>query len=147
MTKLTVHLQKVSKDNQQKIVEIATYENQTDFYPSIESSLELAARYKNAHPFAVFLGEEICGFLLIGIDEITKLWKIYRLVIDKNYQRQGIGRAAMELALSELKDNHGAGEVLIVYQEENIIAANLYCTLGFIRYGKEGNKILAKVML
>ena len=84
---------------------------------------------------------------MYGIDEETKLWKIYRLVIDKSYQRQGIGRAAMELALTELKNHHGADEVLIVYNEDNVNAIELYETLGFIQYSSEGKRILAKVKL
>jgi diamine N-acetyltransferase len=147
MTKPSIKLQRVTEDNHLQVVGITTNENQTDFYPSIESSLELAAKYENAHPFAILLGEEVCGFLMYGIDETTKLWKIYRLVIDKRYQRQGIGRVVMELALSELKNHHGANEVLIVYNEENTSAINLYRSLGFVQFGNEGKRILAKTIL
>ena len=147
MTRPTIHLEEVTEDNLQRVVGITTYENQTDFFPSIESSLELATNYDNAYPFAVLLGKRVCGFLLYGVDEATRSWKIYRLVIDKNYQRQGIGQAAMELALSELKNIHGAGEVLIVYQQDNVSAIKLYEKLGFIQYDREGKRILAMMKL
>ena len=58
---------------------------------------------------------------------------IWRFMIDKNYQRKGYGRAAMQQAL-ELVRSFPCGEseyCWISYEPENEAARNLYLSFGF----------------
>lgn len=140
-----VRVVKLTEELQPKVLSIRAYEDQNRFFPDIESSLELALRYRNAQPLAVLTGETVCGFALYGIDYETKKWKVFRLVIDKEFQNKGVGTRAMTLILEMLRNEHNATEILLVVDDENAIAQNLYEKLGFTRYDTREDKLLMKI--
>jgi diamine N-acetyltransferase len=140
-------LVEVTKENLPELLEIKLFHHQEPYLPTIESSLEMAERYPDARSLGIRLGHEICGFALYGIDEQTGCWKIFRFYIDKEYQSLGIGRKAIELLLDLLHDEQDATEVLVVYNEDNKVAERLYEKPGFAAYGRNGDKVLSKLLI
>jgi diamine N-acetyltransferase len=93
-------------------------------------------------PYAIFYEEKLVGFLMFNSvqEELEGYW-IYRIMVDKEYQGKGIGKAATDLMISEMAKLPNAKKIIVGYHPENLGAHNLYSSLGFIdngdRFGKE----------
>ena len=66
-------------------------------------------------------------------------------MVDVEYQKQGIGRAALELALNEISTKN-CRKINIIYSPKNSVAAKLYASFGFKQVGiaEDGDIIVQK---
>jgi diamine N-acetyltransferase len=110
--------------------------DQRDFVASNFSSLIEAWTDDWAHPFAICQGDKMVGFSLVAFERQDKVWWICRLMIDKKWQGQGYGRAAMIQIINRLKQVPGCDRVLIGHHPDNLRAQKLYLSLGFQRTGR-----------
>ncbi len=60
---------------------------------------------------------------------------IWRLMIDKDQQGKGYGRAAMQEAIRLLKTRPDCKEIWLDFTPGNVVAARLYLSLGFEQMG------------
>ena len=58
-------------------------------------------------------------------------------MVDRKFQKQGVGRQALELALSEIKNVENLKEIEICYNPENPVAKSFYSSFGFIEVGMD----------
>ena len=75
---------------------------------------------------------------------------IWRLMIDKRYQKRGYGREAIKLALDFIRTwPCGKAEYCsLSYEPENEVARELYRSMGFIENGEmDGDEIVAVLKL
>lgn len=140
-----VTIEPVTASNSAAVIDLAVEEFQSEFVPDVASSLELAAQYADARPVALKERGAVIGFALYGIDKFTGNWKIFRLLIDRNCQGRGLGKSALEQIVCEMRYIHRATDILVCYHPENQVARELYRRFGFLEYGLEDNKILAKL--
>jgi diamine N-acetyltransferase len=70
-------------------------------------------------------------------------------MVDQRYQKSGIGRAALNLALNEIKTSDKVKEIEICYDPENPVAKNFYSSFGFQEVGldEDGEDMLAVIKL
>ena len=70
---------------------------------------------------------------------------IFRFMVDQRYQNAGIGRKALNLALTEIKANDQVKEIEICYDPENPLAKDFYASFGFQEVGldEDGEDMLA----
>ena len=128
---------------------MAPFESQYAFVA--DNCYSLAEAYANisagryAQPFGIYNGETPVGFLMIGYniadneDDPVKFpllvnnYLIWRLMIDKKYQKKGYGREAMKLALEFIRTFPcGKAEYCwLSYNPENEAARKLYSSFGF----------------
>ncbi|MFJ7406857.1 MULTISPECIES: GNAT family N-acetyltransferase [unclassified Lysinibacillus] len=93
-------------------------------------------------PYAIYLNEKVVGFLMYNSvqEELDGYW-VYRIMVDKEFQGKGIGKAATKLMLTEMAKLPNSKKVVVGYHPENLGAHHLYASLGFIdkgnRFGKE----------
>jgi diamine N-acetyltransferase len=73
------------------------------------------------------------GFLMYRPADfgLGKVWAIYRLMVGKDYQGKGYGRAGMVCLLEYLRAIPGYNAVLISFVPDNDAAQKLYASLGF----------------
>ncbi|SER08497.1 GNAT family N-acetyltransferase [Streptococcus gallolyticus] len=108
-----LRLEKVNGKNVWDILRLKVSESQKNFVASNDVSIIEAytAITANGHafPFGLYDGEKPVGFLMIGFD-IDDYWddapeiargnyNLWRLMIDESYQRNGLGKEAVRLAL------------------------------------------------
>lgn len=94
-------------------------------------------------PFAVLRGDLVVGFVMHGIDPDDDSAWIGGLVIDRTRQRQGIGRAVVDLLVARAAAE-GRSSALS-YEPANAGAKALYALAGFIETGEtEGDEIVAR---
>ena len=144
-----VRLVKVDTKNFDALIDLKPFESQENFVaPNIYSLAEACANTaegRYAQPFGIYDGETPVGFLMIGFDIadedadrekypfLNNNYLIWRFMIDKNHQKKGYGKAAMQLALDFIR-TWPCGEAeycWLSYEPENETARKLYRSFGF----------------
>lgn len=155
--------QEITNKNIWKVCGLEPFGEQKDFVAeNIQSLAEAYATRNegnNAMPLAVYNDEELIGFVMIGKgtvgneDEsslIRENYSIWRLMIDKHYQGQGLGRQTLDAAIALIRTFPfgEAKKVWLSYEPENTRAKNLYARYGFVENGEMcGNEIVAVMEL
>lgn len=143
-----VELRDIVFENVDSVLSLAPEENQQQFVEPVSKTIAMAfAGINEGCPGflqVIYFDEKPAGIILIGrspvgekeSEVLQKFEYVYRLMgffIDKQYQRKGIGKRSLTLALEKLKA-YNKGEPLPVYLEchkENKIAISLYEAVGF----------------
>ncbi|MGN1148045.1 MAG: GNAT family N-acetyltransferase [Lachnospiraceae bacterium] len=158
-----MELRKVDKTNIWKIVQLSVEEEQSDFVATnTESILEAYTTITSgdvALPFGIYDDDIPVGFVMFGYgttgdeDEpavAVDNYCIWRFMIDKAYQHQGLGRKALLLSLDYLRSfpcGH-ADYCWLSYEPENEAAKALYRSVGFMENGEVcGEEIVAVLKL
>ena len=81
--------------------------------------------------FIVCVEEEDVGYLWMNEENVT-LW-ITAIVLEEQWQRQGIGGQIIKRLIKECKDN-GKKAIELGVQQNNKTALNFYQKMGFIKY-------------
>lgn len=110
--------------------------DQRDFVATNLSSLIQAWSDRSAHALAIHSGSRMVGFALVALEPHERVWWICRLMIDRDAQGLGFGRAAMTQILERLKRAPGCDRVLIGHHPNNSPAQRLYLSLGFRPTGR-----------
>lgn len=76
------------------------------------------------------------GFALVAFERQEQVWWICRLMIDRQAQGHGFGRAAMMQIIDRLKRTPGCHRVLIGHHPDNRVAQRLYYSLDFRPTGR-----------
>ena len=97
-------------------------------------------------PYAIYAEDKIVGFLMYNSvqEELDGYW-IYRIMVDKEHQGKGIGKAATKLMIAEMAKLPNAIKIVVGYHPENIGAHSLYSSLGFIDHGDRFGKEMAVI--
>ncbi len=85
-------------------------------------------------PLAVLFGGVVVGFVMHGIDPVENSAWIGGLVIDRAYQRRGLGRAVVDVLVGRAAAQ-GRPSALS-YEPENEAAKALYASEGFVESGE-----------
>ena len=133
-----VHLRTVTLDNFHECMSLEVDDNQKGFVASNVKSLAEAYVNPNLFPLAIYDGKvagyekpqlPIVGFTMYEITDGVGF--ILRLMIDRKYQRQGYGQAAMLEVIRRLKLYPEVEIIATSYVRGNETASKLYRSLGF----------------
>lgn len=159
-----LRLEKVTGKNVWSILKLSVSQEQESFVaPNDVSIIEAyTAITENgyAFPFGIYEDDIPVGFLMVGFDaddywedapSIAKgNYNLWRLMIDKNYQKKGYGKEAVRLALEFIK-TFPCGKAdfcWLSYEPENEVAKRLYHSFGFAETGEmDGDEIIAVLKL
>ena len=158
-----MELRKVTSENLFSIVKLTVNESQQNFVASnTESILEAYVTVTAGNvalPFGLYEDGKLVGFIMfgyggIGEEDEPKICEgnycIWRLMIDGRFQGRGLGKKAMEAALSYIRTwPCGKAEYCwLSYEPENTVAAGLYRSFGFVENGEmDGDEIVAVLKL
>ncbi|MEU3301137.1 GNAT family N-acetyltransferase [Streptomyces sp. NPDC006678] len=116
-----VQLREVTDDNWDAVRALRVRRDQKQFVASVSRSLKDAAKTPEANPWyrAVYRGDEPVGFVMLSWKPPAGPYKgrhfLWRLLIDKRYQKRGIGRDALA-QIAALVRADGATELLTSYE-------------------------------
>lgn len=128
-----VTLRDLTRDNWGECIRLTLHGNQQG---NLASNVETIAesKFEEHHRLrAIYHNDRLVGLLAYAHEDDPpddELFWIFRLMVDKNYQRQGIGLAAMRLAITEIREL-GARRIRTMHKPTNLAAASLYRKLGF----------------
>ena len=151
-----INLRKITPGNLGECLRLKVTEEQENFVASnIESLVEAYASITNggfATPYAIYDDDVMVGFVMYtylgGPDAVdlmgptvapylTPSYYIWRLLIDKDHQRKGYGRQAIEKIIAEIK-TMPYGEAHSIYtswEPNNIGSKTLFASFGFEETG------------
>ena len=135
----SITLQRVDASNFIACFDLKLHSGQEKFVSHPVRSLAQAyVYYSQCTPFAVCRDGQVIGYLMVIYDYDEEVYCIWHLMIDKEYQGKGYGRAAMELALPYIraKPFGDSNRVLLTVNPENRTACGLYRALGFSETGR-----------
>jgi diamine N-acetyltransferase len=131
----TVRLVEVDADNWRDLVEVAPLPEQERFVAPISRYLALAHYGGEWHPLAIESERKVVGHVMWAQDDDGSIW-LGGLVIDAASQRRGIGRATVEAFVDRFTAPDGSVHVALSYEPDNIVARDLYRSLGFEETGE-----------
>jgi diamine N-acetyltransferase len=137
-----VKIVELDAENWYECCELELTREQTKYMETNAISIAQSKFEASLKPFAIYFEEKVVGFLMYNTvkEELDGYW-VFRIMIDKNFQGRGIGKAATKLMISEMSKLPNVKKILVGYHPENKGAHHLYSSLGFIdngdRFGKE----------
>ena len=145
----SIRLEKVNAKNVWELLELTVSEEQKSFVArndvSIIEAYTTVTANGHAFPFGIYDEEKPVGFLMIGFgvddywDDAPEIaggnYFLWRLMIDKAYQKKGYGRKAVRMAIDFVRTLPcGPADYLWTsYEPENEVACRLYRSLWIIR--------------
>ena len=151
-----IALRRIDEDNREQVVAVGPREDQLRFVGTVAAALQDAADYPEAKPWfrAVYRGREPVGFVMVSWDvepdppHIIGPWFLWKLIIDREAQRQGFGREVVRL-VSEIVRGEGASDLLTSYVEGKNSPAGFYARLGFRPTGErdENDEVIVSLDL
>ena len=91
----------------------------------------LQTRHPAVTTYAIYLQEQLVGFVMLIHAENPTQWIIDRLTIDRDHQRQSVGYAVADQLIDMIHDFENSEMVIARYRPENDAARNLFNKLGF----------------
>ena len=146
---MSISLRSGTADNFDIVSELPLLPEQRDYLASNDYSMAQASFHPaTMHTRAVYCDEDVIGFLMfVSPDEEDPpgYYQIWRFMVDHRRQGQGLGRAALGLALAEIRARPDARSIEICYKPGNANAKQFYASMGFVEKGMDadGNDMLA----
>lgn len=137
-----VKLVELNSENWYECCKLEVSKEQKDYMEPNAISIAQSKFEPTLRPYAIYVEDQVAGFLMYNSvkEELDGYW-VYRIMIDKEFQGKGIGKAATKLMISEMEKLPDANKIIVGYNPENKGAHHLYSSLGFIdngdRFGKE----------
>lgn len=128
-----VSLKTIDKNNWEDAIRLSVTEEQKPFIASNLYSIAEFQFLENFFAKGIYLDEKMIGFTMFGIDSDDQNYWIYRLMIDKEFQGNGLGMQAIKLIIEAIKKmNHtNIPLIMIGYHPENP-AKFVYKKAGFM---------------
>jgi diamine N-acetyltransferase len=146
-----VELRDVTADNWRATASLELDPEQESLVASNAESLNEARSDPDARPRVIYAGERIIGFLMYDAGrprDNPREALIYRFMIDRRYQGEGYGRAALGRALDEIRAIPKVRKVSISYMPDNPTAKRFYASFGFVEAGMdEDGEMIAELAL
>ncbi|MFN8531936.1 MAG: GNAT family N-acetyltransferase [Dehalococcoidia bacterium] len=104
---LPVHLEPVTRDYWQQVIELDIADDQRRFIrePTLLYVIAEAQFYPNYTPHAIYVNDAVIGFVSYGsVPGDPMAWWIPLLLIDHRYQGKDYGRAALQLVLRRIQE-------------------------------------------
>ncbi|MFR1709793.1 MAG: GNAT family N-acetyltransferase [Clostridium sp.] len=133
---MEISFKEINNDNWRECIKLSVEENQKGFVASNAYSILESKFEEGCYPLAIYDGETMVGFLMYNLDSEDNSWWMCRLMMDKNHQGKGYGRASILKLLKLLKEDQGSIKVYTSFEPENNVAEKLYESVGFRKTGQ-----------
>jgi diamine N-acetyltransferase len=130
-----VELKDITQENFWKVISLKVGKDQ-NFVASNAISIAQSKLFPSMIPLAIYINDNIVGFLMFGIDPDDNNYWIIRLMVDEKYQKNGYGKKAMKIIMKKIIEDKNHNKIVLSTNPENIVGINLYKKLGFKTTGK-----------
>ncbi|HEM4922644.1 TPA: GNAT family N-acetyltransferase [Streptococcus suis] len=134
-----IRLELVNKDNFEVVLQVQLASEDQRRVASVEYSLAQAWLYKDSGmilPYAVVSGRKVVGFAMLSIEPKDNSYYLWRLLIDKDFQNRGCGKA--DPLCHKISINYVIGNHKMRYILEKI---------GFQSVGLEGQEMKMELII
>ncbi|WP_446469040.1 GNAT family N-acetyltransferase [Xenorhabdus stockiae] len=133
---MLITLTDVTKNNYEAVCNLSVTGEQLSYVAENVYSIAQSKFYPSYQTRAICLNGEPVGFFM-WVPDADKRITIWRFMIDQNHQKKNIGRKALALAIDEIGRTDQLEEIAISYNPKNLIAKNLYASVGFVEVGMD----------
>jgi len=145
---MQISLHPVSHDNWRNVADLKVTESQREFVAEPSYCLALCCYGDDWRPLAIYLGEQVIGFMMWTTDPADGSCWLGGIFVDQNMQKRGYGKQAVKEAIILLQKKFGYQNFALSYIPANLAAKKLYTKLGFIETDEwEDNEIVARMMI
>ena len=142
----TVELSDVTADTWRACADLEVRDDQRGFVSPVTRYLCLCHYGGVWRPLAITASGEVVGFAMWSVDAADGSGWIGGLVIGREHQREGYGRAALLALLERLRREQGCTSAALSYAPENAPAKALYSSLSFAETGeREDDELVARL--
>lgn len=146
--KAIISLQEITEDSLSDILSLEVSESQSHLLTNNAKSIAQAHFSKYSWMRAIYADNTAIGFVLLYLDPDSPHYEIWRLMIDKDFQRNGYGREAMEKVVEFLNNLPDCNEIYLCYVPEKGNSSAFFKSLGFVDSGEfHGNEKEMKLEL
>ncbi len=128
---MPVTLVPISADNWQACIRLQPHDDQQHFVSSNLYSLAEAKVHPECVPLAIYTDETMVGFLMYAFETSDNTPWICRLMIAREHQGKGYGRAALQEAIMLIEAQSERDRIMLSFHPDNSIAEQLYRSVGF----------------
>ena len=132
---MTIELRPITRENWKQTLKLKVHEDQDGFVAPNVYSIAESRFYPSAEPMGVFADGAMVGFAMWAQDD-DGTWWFDRLMIDKEHQRKGYGKAAMLESIRLMSAKPECSEIHLCFVLDNTAARKLYTDLGFEDTGR-----------
>ena len=145
---MSIRLEAVTSLNYEAVCDLDVTDEQQEYVASNMWSL-VESHYCQGHTCKAIYQNDKPVVFFMWVSETPEKVSIWRFMVDQRYQKSGIGRAALNLALNEIKTSDKVKEIEICYDPENPVAKGFYSSFGFQEVGldEDGEDMLAVIKL
>jgi diamine N-acetyltransferase len=141
-----IELVEVTAENWRDVAAVTVAEDQRDFVAQPCYYLCLCAYGGLWNPLAIRRNGSVVGFLMWAVDDEDGSCWMGGILVDREHQGCGVGRAAVTEAMELLADRQGCEEFALSYQPTNTVARHLYTSIGFVETPeREDDEIVARL--
>ena len=147
MAGMEVELREITADTVRAICSLEVGDEQRGFVAPNAVSIAVAHFQPRSWMRAIYADDEPAGFVLTYEDPEGEGYHVWRFMVDRRHQRQGVGQRAMEQLLDRWR-GLGATTASLSVVEGNPGAVALYESLGFQLTGeREGDELVMRAAL
>ncbi|MBW3114648.1 GNAT family N-acetyltransferase [Bacillus sp. MCCB 382] len=141
-----VRIQELNKENWYECCQLKLSTEQLPFIEPNSISIAQSKFETTLKPFAIYFDSMVVGFLMFNTvpEELDGHW-VYRIMVDESHQGRGIGKAATDLMLIEMKESLDVNRIVVGYHPDNLGAHHLYRSLGFVDHGDRFGREMAVI--
>ena len=127
-----IYLKQVTVESISEVIALEVGEDQKNTVLANVVSLAQAYVQPECRPRAIYHDDTLVGFLMYCIDRDDNEYWLYRLMIDKKFQRKGFARKAIQLLIEDLKKSDpDRRNIYLGVNEDNMSAIQFYLSLDF----------------
>lgn len=145
---MEITFKEITKDNLYPLSLLKLGEGQDKFVAPNMYSVAQSKFHPAWLPLGIYLGEELIGFFMYGVDDEDNTMWIIRMMIDVKFQGKGYGRESLGKLIEHIKANENCSDIFLSFVPGNDRAKNLYEQYGFTDTGRvESGEIVYKLTL
>ena len=132
-----IKLQVITRDNVKQVMDLKVKPEQENFIASNARSIAEGSTRKDAWYRAIYQNETLVGFCMISDIPEKAEYYLWRFMIDKQYQRKGYGRQAMEILIEHVRTRPKADSFYTSCTKGEGGPEGFYLKMGFNHTEKE----------
>ena len=142
-----VRIVELNSENWYECCELELDEIQKEYLEPNSVSIAQSKFEPTLKTFSIQLDNKTVGFLMFNTieEELGGLW-IYRIMVDKNYQKRGIGKIASMQMINEMTKIPNVKRIVAGYHPDNLDSHKLWASLGFKDMGNRFGREMAVVL-
>jgi diamine N-acetyltransferase len=136
---MTIEFREITRNNFRECIRMELGPGQGKSVASNAFSLAESKFKPGYEPFAIYESDRMIGFIMLGHekheDKSGQYW-IIRLMIEKDWQRNGFGEAATRMAMEKMAAYRDCEYICVGTGTANLSAEKLYLKCGFRKTGE-----------